>query len=625
MSMGRVRRRAAEQPSGSVAEPEAPPPLVPAPGDRPHDRAASAEAEAGTGAASGTGADVEAGGDPGVAAPPGRPGRRARGVALAAHLLSLVAGFSALFYANRGQWFFGDEWEFLDRRGVLHGDHSIWAPHTDHWSTVPILVYRALLNLYGVRTYVPYVLVLLVLHVAVTHFLWRIMRAAGADLTVATALAAVYAVLGAGYENLLWAFQIGFIGAVAVGLAVVLLVNHDGRWSARDWAGWVLSVVGLMFSGISVTMVTVAGVTVLMRRGLRDAALTVALPGIVYLVWLVLVGHQSFGAHPHSVDDIFVFPDYIWTGLRSAVEQAVGFPGSGPVLVLGLAAWLLRRGELASGPAAPAFACAFGAIVMYSVIAAGRTSLGAQQSEASRYVYIAVALALPAMALALSQLVEGFGGRQAVVCFLLLLVLIHNLGILHDESRRQHDLEHRLKERLLAAAQLVSTPALILNDHPEPQYDPDIVVNDLRRMQRKGQLPPITGVSDTDRMTVVSVLQYTAGTIAPALPFVQPADDGVVGADEARDDTGCIVLTPTSPTPEIHLTVPGPFSVAVTTQASGVLTGFLRDFSPVLLTSGPRVDKITAGVPLLVSVTANVDQVILRVPPSGTTQVCGVQ
>ncbi len=539
-------------------------------------------------------------------------------------MASLASGFAILLYANRRQWFFGDEWEFLGHRGVLHADRSIWAPHTDHWSTVPILIYRALFNLYGVRTYVPYVVVLLLLHLVVVHMLWRVMRAVGADLTVATALAAVYAIFGAGYENLLWAFQIGFVGSVALGLAVVLLVNHQGAWNRRDWTGWALSIVGLMFSGITVTMVTVAGFTVLMRRGLRDAALTVAVPGIVYLVWFSLVGHSSLGADRHSLNDVLAYPDYIWTGLRAAVEQAVGFPGSGPLIVLGLAAWLLRRAGLAAGPAAPAFACALGTVVLYSVIAVGRTSLGVQQSEASRYIYIAVALALPAIAFALTELTAGTGARQ-VVCFLLLLVLIHNVSLLRMESRAQAAVEQRLKAQIVAAAQLVSSPVLVLNDHPEPQYDPDLVVADLRRMQRQGQLPYDSDITDVDRMAAAAVLQYNAGLTAPRALWGQPRDDGVVGATEARDQYGCIVLTPTGSPSEIHLTVPGPFTVTVTTGASGDLTGFLRIFKPVVLTSEARVDHIEARVPLAVSVSAAVDQVILRVPGSGVTEVCGVQ
>ena len=36
-------------------------------------------------------------------------------------------------------------------------------PHNEHWSTLPILVYRVLWQLFGLRTYVPYQLVALLL------------------------------------------------------------------------------------------------------------------------------------------------------------------------------------------------------------------------------------------------------------------------------------------------------------------------------------------------------------------------------------------------------------------------------------------------------------------------------
>ncbi|HEV2761257.1 MAG TPA: hypothetical protein VGV86_16980, partial [Acidimicrobiales bacterium] len=153
-------------------------------------------------------------------------GQRQRGrLAVALHVVALVGGFLVLLYCNRDQWFFGDEWDFLGHRGVVGAERTIWAPHTDHWSTGPILIYRALYHRYGLLSYMPYVTVLLVLHVAVTHLLWRLMVRAGVDGPLATALSAVYVLLGAGYENLLWAFQIGFIGSVALGFAALLLVN----------------------------------------------------------------------------------------------------------------------------------------------------------------------------------------------------------------------------------------------------------------------------------------------------------------------------------------------------------------------------------------------------------------
>ncbi len=582
--------------------------------------------------------------------------RQSSRLAIAAHVLSLVGGFVVLLVCNRDQWFFGDEWDFLAHRGVLRADYSIWAPHTQHWSTGPILIYRALYATYGLHTYVPYAVVLIVAHLAVAHFLWRLLRQAGVDLPVATALTAVFALLGAGYENLLWAFQIGFIGSIAFGMAALLLVNHDGRWRARDVAAWFVSIAGLMFSGLSVTMVFIAGLTVLMRRGIRQAALTVAVPGIVYLVWFTLIGDENIGSDPRTVYDVYRYPSYIWTGLRFAMEQMAGFPGAGAAMVLGIGAFLLHRAGRASGPAAPAFACALGTLLLFLIIAAGRAELGVEQAETSRYTYVVIALALPAMGLGLGELAgqgeRGAGrrvapptaalggnadpgrrvpdgratpGRRTVVCVLLLMVGVHNIGLLAEQSKVEKRLEQRIKARILAAAQLVNSPAVILGGNPEPQYSPDIVVEDLRRMHRDGKLPEPTRITPDDRMVVARVLQYATSATPLATPFAATPVDGVVGASAETDATGCIRLFPTGPVVELHLAGGEPTSVRVRTEVSADLYGYLRIFTPTPLTSDPHIDKIRAGVPLYVNVTAAVDQVVLRVPPAGVTEVCGIR
>ena len=553
-------------------------------------------------------------------------GHRLSRVAVVAHVASLVAGFIVLLSCNRDQWFFGDEWEFLSGyRGVFGADRSLWEPHTEHWSTVPILIYRGLYSVYGLRSYVPYVVVLLVLHLAVAHLLWQLMRKAGVDVPLATALGAVFVVLGAGYENLLWAFQIGFIGSVAVGMACVLLVNHDGPWGGRDYGAWAVAVLGLLFSGVTVTMVVVAGLTAFMRRGWRHAALTVAVPAVVYGTWFLLAGQTEEAGDRGALDDVFRYPGFIWTGLRGAAEQAVGFPGAGPVVVLGLAAFLLRRGARSSGPAAPAFAGAIGAVVVYVIIAAGRAGLGVQQAEASRYTYIAVALALPALGVALSELVEHALGRRAAVFVLLLLVGLHNGGLLRDKSKEEARREQDVKGKVLAAAHLVTTQADILGGHPEPRYSPDLEVKDLRRMVRDGKLPEAGRISEDHRIAVATQIQYAVNPAPLGTQFFQPTVDGVVGATDEYDGTSnCLRVFPSAAIVEVHLAGRYPLSVRVTTEVSGELTGYLRMFTPSAHTGDPHVDKVQAGVPVFVNVTASVDQVVLRLPPAGVTEVCGV-
>lgn len=544
--------------------------------------------------------------------------------ALAIHALVLVGGFLTLLTCARGQWFYGDEWEFLGHRGLAGAERSVWAPHNEHWSTGPILIYRALYALYGVRTYVPYIVVLLLFHLVAAHLLWRLLLHIGVRPAIAAALATVFVLLGAGYENLMWAFQIGFVGSVALGLGGLLLVNHDTPWGRRDVAGWLVSIIGLMFSGISVTMVVVAGLAVLLRRGWRQALLTVSVPGAVYLVWLVLIGHHDVAKGKRSLHDVVSYPEFIWSGLRSAVDQTVGLPGAGLVVVIGLTLLLLHRRRQSAGPAAPAFACALGTLVLFAMIAVGRTGLGVQQAEVSRYVYLVVALALPAVGLALTELAGRSLARGGAVSLALLLVAGHNVGTLLERSWVERQREQRFRARVVAATQLVSSPAVILGTKPEPGVAPDLKVGDLRRMQHDGKLPAPEAVTTEDRMTVATTLQYAVDRSALSTPFVAPLVRGVLGADVMRYG-GCVRLFPTELTPELHLVGGQAMSLRVTTLISGELTGYFRDFTPTVLAGPPRVDKVRAGVPVYVNVTADVDQVVLRVPGVGTTDVCGVR
>src|SRR5664279_4289815 len=159
--------------------------------------------------------------------------------AFAVHLLTLVVALGALGWLGRPLWFFGDEWEFLVNRGGFHRPHlGLWDPHAHmHWSTTPILIYRALFAVFGLRHYAPYLLLVLLTHIVTAYLLWRVMRRVGVLPWVATGLAAVFCFLGGGEENILWAFQITMNGSLLLGLVHLLLVDRDGGYGGRGGAG----------------------------------------------------------------------------------------------------------------------------------------------------------------------------------------------------------------------------------------------------------------------------------------------------------------------------------------------------------------------------------------------------
>src|SRR4051794_10217054 len=66
-------------------------------------------------------------------------------------LFVLVGAVPLYLYLGRRQWFFLDEWDFLAGRGL--NAHDLLRPHNEHWSTIPVIVYRVLFHLFGLRSY----------------------------------------------------------------------------------------------------------------------------------------------------------------------------------------------------------------------------------------------------------------------------------------------------------------------------------------------------------------------------------------------------------------------------------------------------------------------------------------
>ena len=71
-------------------------------------------------------------------------------------IAALVGAF--LLYAivgHRHYWFWHDEWDFLVTRDGADL-HDLLRPHNEHWSTVPILFYRLVWRVFGLKSYAPY-------------------------------------------------------------------------------------------------------------------------------------------------------------------------------------------------------------------------------------------------------------------------------------------------------------------------------------------------------------------------------------------------------------------------------------------------------------------------------------
>src|SRR3954452_20048298 len=147
---------------------------------------------------------------------------RARRAQLALWIVVVAAG-AWLLYRDRKLWFGGDDWFILLDRSVhpRAGQLGIFDAFNEHWTTIPILMFRGLYSVVGISTYWPYLVLLVVVHLSIVVLLWYVMVRAEIDPWVALAFTALTAIAGVGFENLTTAWQVPLILPLALGFGAL--------------------------------------------------------------------------------------------------------------------------------------------------------------------------------------------------------------------------------------------------------------------------------------------------------------------------------------------------------------------------------------------------------------------
>ena len=140
---------------------------------------------------------------------------------------------------------------------------DLFRAHFQHWTTLPILVYRLMWVLVGLRSYTPYQVLIVSAHLVAAALLARGDAPRRCAALAGDGRGRAFVFFGAGAENILVAFQITFVGALVFGLAQLLLSDHDGPIDRRDWLGLLAGFAGLACSGVAMTMTVVVGLAVL--------------------------------------------------------------------------------------------------------------------------------------------------------------------------------------------------------------------------------------------------------------------------------------------------------------------------------------------------------------------------
>ncbi len=321
-----------------------------------------------------------------------------RGVAGTTWVFALAASLAGvtLLALGQGLTFFADEWAVIEGR-ALDLD-SFVRPFNEHWLGTTILVYRLMQSVFGLGTYVPYLALLIGLHIVVASEVFVLVRRSAGPLA---GLAAGLLILffGSGFENLFWAMQIGFVGAAALGFGAMLLLDGTpGR--SRAIGSMVLLMVAVTTSGMGLVFVAAVGVELLVDRSRRRLVYAAVAPATLYLVWYLALGRSGVATarDPFTLEALSQVPAFVVQGLGAA---GGAISGLGPVLGLALPILVvaLAIGRLATGRGLTArtVGCLGGIVVLYVLTGLVRAQLVTDAALYTRYTYLAGPLLLVAL------------------------------------------------------------------------------------------------------------------------------------------------------------------------------------------------------------------------------------
>lgn len=507
---------------------------------------------------------------------------------------AVAAGFLIVFVIGRHRWFFGDEWSFLAERDAGNlGD--LFRSHGEHWTTIPIILYRALWHLFGLRTYVPYQAVVAVMHVATAFLLRMVMVRAGVRRWTATLVAAGFLLFGPGQENILWAFQMGFVGALMFGLVQLILSDHDGPIGRRDVAALFAGAAALMCSGVALPMIAVVGLAALARRGWKAAALQVLPLAALYGIWYVSTGPGGIDNPYGRGPTISELTRFLWSGVRGTFVALGGFGVIGVVLavILVVGAWLAWNDRRTHRRLVAPAALLAGALVFLVGTGFTRWFVTPTADSQSRYLYTLAALVLPALAVTVDAVIARWRLLTPLVVAVLLVATVKNAT---DFNSAPFDAAFFRDQKQLVLAMAHSPLGSQVPAYVRP--NPWFTIGWLRRAAADGDVPKAGPVTPqlTRRIQFALSIAQLDGTFSMAAcrtfphgAVLEPAKGARLGIRfGARPEDGAsffvqnaVVVTQLAPTGQ-------PTAAA----------GFKTDFGSVLeMETGGRRLRITAADP----------------------------
>jgi len=403
-----------------------------------------------------------------------RDDKTTRRIAVACLLAAMAIAAALLLIETRGLTLLFDEWDFGYSARTGHDLSTFLTPHNGHLVALPVVVYKTVLQVFGVSGAPVFRVITVGVHLSVVGLVYVLLRRV---LSPVAALAPSILVLflGAANDVFLGSHAWPLSLSVATGLAAWLALGK--RRPSLDIVATVLLTAGVCSDGYALPFTVGAVAIVLLdRKSPRSRLWVPAVPLFVFGVWWLIEGRSESIA---SVASFVALPSFFFDSLAAALGTLTGTftapgvrtvsfdiaPGqalAGATLVSVLAlvmGWRYRPPRTIIPPLA--------ALLTFWFLTAGAASL-LRLPTSGRYLYVSVILLILILveALAASRVRNQGAVALTAICVVALLPNIREITYASDIVREQSE----VNRAVLGAADLLvasNAPANAIIETPE--------------------------------------------------------------------------------------------------------------------------------------------------------------
>jgi hypothetical protein len=233
--------------------------------------------------------------------------------------VAVVASIAWLLDLNSELTFIADDWLLLVKRHDVGFNYFL---HPFHGNIVaaPALIYKTLQEAVGMDSATPYYGLSIVTFASSAVLLFVYLRRRVGDwLALFAAILVLF--LGAAFEDLLFAFQIGYYGSVAAGLGMLICLDRED--DRGDIAASVLLAISLLFSSLGIAFAAGAVLDLIFGRRPRGRRLFVSvLPLSLFVFWWTGWGHVA--KTYVSADNIATTPKFVFEAASAGIVSLMG-------------------------------------------------------------------------------------------------------------------------------------------------------------------------------------------------------------------------------------------------------------------------------------------------------------